>query len=898
VSAAEAEAAAQLIERLLADPGLRTRFRQDPGAACREAGLERLADEMALGAGKAMMTLEIRESRSSLAGVMMAAAMESMGVYELSRHVLPHLDDLPPAVADALSRVDLPAIRGALAGDPPRARAVPAEAGSASEVEAAAEAAGLAGVVAPPAGGAEAETGGEADAGAEDAADGEDGAGAEDAAEDEDEGAEERREEEADEAVAAPAAAQATPVVPVEGAGDAPPAPAAPAAPAERIDPGQYGGVGAGTGGPPDAQALALLKNKRVILDEVGIADVKAGRIDPRVIAVLTKLSQEHKITVSCMCSDHSKYTAGGSISNHYYGRGLDIAAIDGVPVNAANFDARELATDLQELPADYRPNEIGTPWAISGPGYFTDAAHQDHLHIGFKQAISPTWQPPADLAPTTPPQPAATPTTPATTPSTPPPQTPTTDPNDSLAFRALPTTPTTPQTTHASQPFLPTTTPAPQPTAPEGRPATAPPAPAPAAAGEAPDAARGDAGVQPPPTTGADSAAQPPAPAGADAAADAAEAGGRGEGAGPRALAALAEARRHLGTPYLWGGSTPETGFDCSGLVQWAYAKAGIRIPRVTDQQILASNGAEVARNALIPGDLVFFRDESGYVYHVGMSLGGDRFLHAPRTGDVVKVSSLDEPYFAQRFTGARRFDAATDAGGEPSAAADPRAAAASRTPAVDRAEVASAERAAMRDAAEAGRRDSMLFMAVQRQETRRHAGSLQFLKAIDPKEVRRQPAEIRAVAAAAPEAAADSTGGTSYPGDGASKEQLAKWLAAEVTRHGLPPELPVMAALVESGVANLRYGHADSVGFFQMRVGIWNRGPYAGYPDKPELQVRWFVDTALAVKRQRIAAGRTDFGTDPAEWGEWIADIERPAAQYRGRYQPRLEEARRLLS
>jgi hypothetical protein len=57
-----------------------------------------------------------------------------------------------------------------------------------------------------------------------------------------------------------------------------------------------------------------------VVLDEVGIADVKAGRIDPRVIAVLTKLSQEHKITVSCMCSDHSKFTAGGSISNHYYG--------------------------------------------------------------------------------------------------------------------------------------------------------------------------------------------------------------------------------------------------------------------------------------------------------------------------------------------------------------------------------------------------------------------------------------------------------------------------------------------------------------------------------------------------------------------------------------------------
>ena len=60
-------------------------------------------------------------------------------------------------------------------------------------------------------------------------------------------------------------------------------------------------------------------------------------------------------------------------------------------------------------------------------------------------------------------------------------------------------------------------------------------------------------------------------------------------------------------------------------------------------------------------------------------------------------------------------------------------------------------------------------------------------------------------------------------------------------------------MAALVESGVRNLNFGDADSVGFFQMRVGIWNQGEYAGYPDNPGLQAKWFIDTALAVKRQR---------------------------------------------
>ena len=70
-------------------------------------------------------------------------------------------------------------------------------------------------------------------------------------------------------------------------------------------------------------------------------------------------------------------------------------------------------------------------------------------------------------------------------------------------------------------------------------------------------------------------------------------------------------------------------------------------------------------------------------------------------------------------------------------------------------------------------------------------------------------------------------------------AKEQLAAWLGREAEKRGLPKQLPVMASLVESGVKNLNYGDADSVGFFQMRVGIWNKGAYAGFPEKPELQV-----------------------------------------------------------
>ena len=186
------------------------------------------------------------------------------------------------------------------------------------------------------------------------------------------------------------------------------------------------------------------------------------------------------------------------------------------------------------------------------------------------------------------------------------------------------------------------------------------------------------------------------PAPT-ADAVADAAPPAVARQ-AGTKALAALAEAQKYTGTPYRWGGSTPETGFDCSGLVQWAYAKVGIQIPRVTYDQIDAPNGSPVRRAELLPGDLVFFRDAAGSVHHVGISMGGDKFLHAPHTGDVVKVSSLDEPYYKAQFTGGRRFD--TTAGAAPAAPARARR---RRRRVADPAAVAAARAAVERDAAAA---------------------------------------------------------------------------------------------------------------------------------------------------------------------------------------------------
>ena len=134
-------------------------------------------------------------------------------------------------------------------------------------------------------------------------------------------------------------------------------------------------------------------------------------------------------------------------------------------------------------------------------------------------------------------------------------------------------------------------------------------------------------------------------------------------------------------------------------------------------------------------------------------------------------------------------------------------------------------------------------------------------------------------------------------YPGDNAPKEQLAAWMAARAQAAGLPPELPVMAALVESRLSNVSYGDADSIGFFQMRTSIWDQGEYAGYGQDPEKQIKWFIDHALHEKRKRLDDGYSNFLTDDTKWGEWIADVERPAEQYRGRYQERLEEARALL-
>ena len=101
-----------------------------------------------------------------------------------------------------------------------------------------------------------------------------------------------------------------------------------------------------------------------------------------------------------------------------------------------------------------------------------------------------------------------------------------------------------------------------------------------------------------------------------------------------------IAYASNFLGTPYLWGGTSPSTGFDCSGFTQYVYAHFGISLGRTTYDQI--NDGYGVSRDALQPGDLVFF-GQGGNPTHMGMYVGNNTYIHAPRTGDVIKISSMN---------------------------------------------------------------------------------------------------------------------------------------------------------------------------------------------------------------------------------------------------------------
>jgi cell wall-associated NlpC family hydrolase len=121
------------------------------------------------------------------------------------------------------------------------------------------------------------------------------------------------------------------------------------------------------------------------------------------------------------------------------------------------------------------------------------------------------------------------------------------------------------------------------------------------------------------------------------------------------RVQTVLKRALALLGTPYRWGGNSPDSGFDCSGLVGYVFRTAlGIELPRVSRD--MANDGEKVERTALTAGDLVFFSRRGKRVDHVGIYVGNGQFVHAPRTGKDVMVSDLDTGYWNGKFLQARR--------------------------------------------------------------------------------------------------------------------------------------------------------------------------------------------------------------------------------------------------
>lgn len=333
--AAPGDATQRLIERLVSDPAFRAALRADPAGAVQSAGLEdvdpALLEELRTLGASGLEELEVRESRSSLAGALVAAALEGVALIEVD-----------PAQAAAAPSVDHPASPRA-AGPvvpEPAGRAPLARAASASP----AGPARLMRVVPPPAG----------------------------------------RD--------VPDPSHAPPGRDPRGPSNAVPDGRRPMGDARpRADDGLF------EVGGPKAEVVQLLHNRHVTFDATGISDLRAGRIDRRIVAILQALSRDHDITISAMRSDHGQLTSGGSVSNHWYGRAADIAVVDGVPVSPGNSAAKELALALAQLPASIRPTEVGSPWDLPGTVDFTDAEHQNHIHVAFDDPPPDGWRPPAD---------------------------------------------------------------------------------------------------------------------------------------------------------------------------------------------------------------------------------------------------------------------------------------------------------------------------------------------------------------------------------------------------------------------------------------------------------------------------------------------------------------------
>lgn len=117
--------------------------------------------------------------------------------------------------------------------------------------------------------------------------------------------------------------------------------------------------------------------------------------------------------------------------------------------------------------------------------------------------------------------------------------------------------------------------------------------------------------------------------------------------------LAVCMTAKSQIGRLYKYGGSSPSTGFDCSGLIFWAYGKHGVSVPRNSKEQ--GSKGKSVSKKNLAPGDIILFKLPSGY--HVGMYTGNGYFVHSPSSGKRIREDKVNNNYWQKYYKGARRY-------------------------------------------------------------------------------------------------------------------------------------------------------------------------------------------------------------------------------------------------
>ncbi len=122
------------------------------------------------------------------------------------------------------------------------------------------------------------------------------------------------------------------------------------------------------------------------------------------------------------------------------------------------------------------------------------------------------------------------------------------------------------------------------------------------------------------------------------------------------KGMSIVSEASKYMGIPYRWGGTSPQTGFDCSGFVQFIFRHTlNIKLPRMPVD--MSRLGSRVSREELAPGDLVFFNTRGGRFTHVGIYVNDSQFIHSPMPGTRVTVSRMDSTYYRHRFTYAVRI-------------------------------------------------------------------------------------------------------------------------------------------------------------------------------------------------------------------------------------------------